>query len=395
MADQAAEAAAAAAAAAAQAAEQIGGQPVAPQVVRTIGEIIGDFTNALFQWGTANEAVFLASLPKSITQVSLAALLLGLAAALHAVFQNYIESSIKAHTKVEEYIDRDKKHKEKMDQRPKVEIEKPEKFDGKPENAIPFLTACLTYLHFKKETNWVNQILFVLSMVDGGKGKIGKQWVDSKYRMIYEREQLNAQRQEGEPEVPAVFESWADFERQFLDHFSLYEQKEVAQDVLESITMGNDTCENYTTRFKEAAIISGYNEEALLYKYKKGLNPALRRQVAQSHPTPTTRAEWEERALQADRQFRKERGLTNRNPKPAQPTKPKDPNAMDIDAANTQGTNQKPFCRICQQPGHWISGCSQAICGACREKGHIARNCPKGKNKGIRATESKEEQGFS
>jgi len=168
----------------------------------------------------------------------------------------------------------------------------------------------------------------------------------------------------------------------------LEEERKIEQ--LRTIEQGERTCDKYVQEFKKVARGSGYEGRPLIKEFKRGLNRAIRRKLAEAEEPPTTIGEWQERAVRLDRNQRQsraeERVLGRSAARPggnAQPrgggsyggrggqitwrtgggnmpnrggaqTGPRrDPNAMDVD----RGRGGDRTCYVC---GKW---------------GHIAKNC--------------------
>ena len=59
--------------------------------------------------------------------------------------------------------------------------------------------------------------------------------------------------------------------------------------------------------FKKVARGSGYEGRPLIEEFKRGLNGAIRRKLAEAEEPPTTIGEWQERAVRLDRNQRQSR----------------------------------------------------------------------------------------
>ena len=53
--------------------------------------------------------------------------------------------------------------------------------------------------------------------------------------------------------------------------------------------------------FKKVARRSGYERRSLIEEFKRELNRAIRRRLAEAKELPTTIGEWQERAIRLDR----------------------------------------------------------------------------------------------
>jgi len=68
--------------------------------------------------------------------------------------------------------------------------------------------------------------------------------------------------------------------------------------------------------FKKVAKGSSYIGRPLIEEFKRGLNRAIRRKLAEAEESPTTIGEWQERAVRLDRnqrQSRAEQRMLGRN----------------------------------------------------------------------------------
>ena len=80
------------------------------------------------------------------------------------------------------------------------------------------------------------------------------------------------------------------------------EERKVEQ--LRTIEQGGRTCNEYVQEFKKVARGSGYKGRPLIEEFKRGLNGAIRRKLAEAEEPPTTIREWQERAVRLDRNQR-------------------------------------------------------------------------------------------
>jgi len=68
------------------------------------------------------------------------------------------------------------------------------------------------------------------------------------------------------------------------------EEKKIEQ--LRTIEQGGKTCNEYVQEFKKVARGSGYEGRPLIKEFKRGLNGAIRRKLAEVEELPTTIGEW-------------------------------------------------------------------------------------------------------
>ena len=197
----------------------------------------------------------------------------------------------------------------------------------------------------------------------------------------------------GESEVESVEQLFA----KIRDDFGETSEEERKIEQLRTIEQGGRTCDEYVQEFKKIARESGYERRPLIEEFKRGLNGAIRRKLAEAEELPTTIGEWQERAVRLNRnqrqsraeervlgknvactggnaqsreggsyrgrggqitwrtggRYRGEGGGNMFNRGGAQTGPRRDPNAMDID----RGKGGDRTCYVC---GKW---------------GHIAKNC--------------------
>ena len=293
----------------------------------------------------------------------------------------------------------------------RVKIPKPGAFSGNPEDVEPFIISIRAYCIYEEIDDLATRLMLFTGLVHETDKKLNKSWANSQYRLISDwQTQIEIAKRTGTALPGNIYESWEDFEANFRNFFCLLETKEVAQTKIRDLEMGKGSCDHYTTTFNSYATPSGFDAEYLLVKYKEGLNSNLRMKITQMNPIPRTLEQWKNAALNIDREFRKELELTklrdykgkeraqyNNNNHSGHNNRYKhnnglvprrDPNAMDVDATTTGQTN----CKICDGD-HWMRNCPDAVCGQCRQKGHIAINCPKRapqQTRNVRAVEREE-----
>jgi len=94
----------------------------------------------------------------------------------------------------------------------------------------------------------------------------------------------------------------------------LEEERKIEQ--LRTIKQGERTCDEYVQEFKKVPRGSGYEGRPLIEEFKRGLNRAIRRKLAEAEELLSTIGEWQERAVRLDknqRQSRAEERMLERN----------------------------------------------------------------------------------
>ena len=197
----------------------------------------------------------------------------------------------------------------------------------------------------------------------------------------------------GESEVESVEQLFAKIRDNFGE--TLEEERKIEQ--LRTIKQGGRTCNEYMQEFKKIARGSSYEGRSLIEEFKRGLNGAIRRKLAEAEELPTTIGEWQERAVRLDRNQRQSRaeervlgrnavcpggniqprgggsyggkggqitwrtgrgyrgggGINISNRGGAQGSPRRDPNAMDID----KGRGGDRTCYVCGKWGHMAKNC--------------------------------------
>jgi len=83
------------------------------------------------------------------------------------------------------------------------------------------------------------------------------------------------------------------------------EERKIEQ--LRTIEQGRRTYNEYVQEFKKVARESSYERRPLIKEFKRELNGAIRRKLAEVKELPTTIGEWQERAVRLDRNQRQSR----------------------------------------------------------------------------------------
>jgi len=263
----------------------------------------------------------------------------------------------------------------------RVEVARPQVFSGRMEEVSTFVNAACLYIRMKMmEEAAATQVVWVLSYVQGG---IAEAWKDN----------LLDELAKGESEVESAEQLFA----KIRDNFGeiLEEERKIEQ--LRTIEQGGRTCDEYVQEFKKIARESGYERRPLIEEFKRGLNGAIRRKLAEAEELPTTIGEWQERAVRLNRnqrqsraeervlgknvactggnaqsreggsyrgrggqitwrtggRYRGEGGGNMFNRGGAQMGPRRDPNAMDVD----RGRGGDRTCYVCGKWGHMAKNC--------------------------------------
>jgi len=145
----------------------------------------------------------------------------------------------------------------------------------------------------------ITQIAWVLSYVQGG---VAEAWKDN----------LLDELAKGESEVKTIEKLFTKIRNEFRE---IIEAKRKIEQ-LRMIEQGGRFCNEYVQEFKKVIRGSSYERRPLIKEFKRGLNRAISRKLAEAESPPTTIGEWQERVVRLDRnqkQSRVEKRLLGRN----------------------------------------------------------------------------------
>ena len=95
--------------------------------------------------------------------------------------------------------------------------------------------------------------------------------------------------------------------RKMRNEFGETSEEERKVEMLRMLEQGGRTCDEYMQEFKKLARESRYERHSLIEEFKRGLNGAIRRKLAEAENPPTTIGEWQERTVRLDRNQRQSR----------------------------------------------------------------------------------------
>jgi len=269
----------------------------------------------------------------------------------------------------------------------RVEVARPQVFNGKMEEVSTFINAACIYIRMKMTEEVATiQVAWVLSYVQGG---IAEAWKDN----------LMDELSKGDSEVETVEQLFSKIRNDFGE--TLEEERKIEQ--LWTIEQGGRTYDEYVQEFKKVARGSSYEGRPLIKEFKRGLNRVIRRKLAEAEEPPTTIGEWQERAVRLDRnqrQSRAEERMLGRNA--AHPGGNAQPRgglgggsyegrggqilwqAGVLQVGGNRGGGGNTFNRGGYQTGPWRDPNVMDIdrgrggdrtCYCCGKFGHMARNC--------------------
>ena len=139
-----------------------------------------------------------------------------------------------------------------------------------------FINAARIYIRVKMtEEAAITQVAWVLSYVQRG---IAKAWKDN----------LLDELAKGKLEMESVEQLFT----KIRNDFGKMSEEERKIEQLRTIEQGGRTCDKYVQEFKKVARGSSYVRRSLIEEFKRELNRAIRRKLAEVEEPPTTIGEW-------------------------------------------------------------------------------------------------------
>jgi len=174
---------------------------------------------------------------------------------------------------------------------PIPEVAPPPKFSGERGQVVEFINTCHLFMQMRMDQiGDRNKISWVLSYVQGGVAEI---WKDNSLDEIAK----------GTSVVQTVEQLFAKIRQEF----GKFDEESKKVDELRVLEQGGKTVDEYVQEFRRAARGSSYEGRALVEEFKRGLNGVVRRRLAEAESPPTTIMQWQERAVQLDRNMRQSR----------------------------------------------------------------------------------------
>src|ERR1700744_6506260 len=135
---------------------------------------------------------------------------------------------------------------------------------------------------------------------------------------------------------------WAEFEKAFTQRFMPQDSQEVAREALKNIKQGKQTVAEYTSKFDQYTMQTGWSDADHRTRYYDGLSDKVKDSMAITDRPISTFEELRKVALVLDQRIRQreaeKKGQTFSNT--SQGTSSRNPDAMEVDASR-QNSNEK------------------------------------------------------
>lgn len=237
-----------------------------------------------------------------------------------------------------------------------VKMNPPKVFGGKPDDTTRFIYQVKNYIdgNAGQFTTDTRKILFTASyMTEGG----ADEWARTK---------IEEYRSPGHS-----FPTFDVFLKDLTDSFVPPNEKQRAYQLLQRTRLSDipgKTVAGLNARFRTLVVKAGMSltNDAITELYKKALPKEILKEILRRDPIPATLEAWFKEALRLDNADREAEDITSGRKihfgTNTATHVERDPDAMDIDAIDTQGVN-KP-------------NSAPKTCYNCGGKGHIRRTCP-------------------
>jgi hypothetical protein len=168
--------------------------------------------------------------------------------------------------------------------RPTIKVAKPDEFHGDPKDVDKFLYQCNLYLQLEPYTDR-QKIAFAMSYMKSGSAL---RWAEMMMKAM---------------QTQPLY-TWRNFQTNLSKAFSDTDRHATARLEIDNVKQGSNSVDEYNIRFTEVAMLTEYDELALIEKYKRGLKEAILSKMYSLPTMPTRLNEWKQRASLFDRQYR-------------------------------------------------------------------------------------------
>lgn len=255
-----------------------------------------------------------------------------------------------------------------------LKVAPPQQYDGTMAKADIFINQLILYFKGRNITNDHDKVICALSYMQEGSAA---KWAR---RITQEID-----------DVPREQVQWKVFLQEFKHTFGDPNPQATAQFKISSLKQGSHTAEEFVASFRELAKDTGYNDVALVEKFKHGLNPSLVDKIYALPEMPINLEGWISWACKLDRQWR-EREASKKSfqslPRQSAPTtssatfsfkqQPKPSSTFthaSSSISNLPAQQKQPDVVPMEVDSGWKSVRPPLICFKCRKPGHKAANC--------------------
>ena len=261
----------------------------------------------------------------------------------------------------------------------KVEVAKPESFDGSESKLEGFLQQ-LRLLFWAEPDVYANDNSRITSALSYMKQGSAQAWAR---RFMEHSDNSNGN----------YGMSWSAFETQLKESFGAADPTVNAVDKIRNLQQGSMTADEYIVAFEEYEARTKWDDKALKDQFEQGLKPGLVASIYRLQEMPTDLAGWKTWARRLDRQWRQyeEKQRLNKQAK-ASTTKEHETKKTTMKQTASHQSEGIPVRRDATglifggrgQPMDLDEARRKGLCFRCGRQGHIGRNCPDKKTTDVR-----------
>lgn len=247
-----------------------------------------------------------------------------------------------------------------------LKVATPDTFNGNLAKSEEFINSLYLYFYGKQGMTDEQKITFALSYMKGG---TAGQWSRRKIKQYSKS---------------GGALSWDSFLSDFRHSFSDPDPKGTARHKLGILKQGSNSADEYVASFRELMDDTGYNDDALVAMFEKGLSKQLVDRVYNTlSDVPDTLEEWISQALKFDRLNRR-RDERSRHTAPSHSSsQPKPPSHQSNNTLKQAAPPAKPPPSASSSSSDVVpmevdasrKRAGPRICYRCKQPGHIARDC--------------------